>query len=58
MIPLIKVLLSFTLVYVLMVLIYYGVNEYLPQVPVKALFLYVGVAILAALATMCIVIFL
>jgi hypothetical protein len=41
-----------------MVFTYYGVKEYLPQVPVKALFLYVGIAILAALATMCIVIFL
>jgi hypothetical protein len=41
-----------------MVFTYYGVKKYLPQVPVKALFLYVGVAILAALATMCIVIFL
>jgi hypothetical protein len=41
-----------------MVFTYYGVKKYLPQVPVKTLFLYVGVAILAALATICIVIFL
>jgi hypothetical protein len=58
MLPLIKVLLSFTLLYVLMVFTYFGVKKYLPQVPVKALFLYAGVAILAALATMCIVVFL